>query len=169
MYIATQIIGIIALTCAVISFQQRTHKRILAFQLAANTVFCIHFIMLGAYTGALLNAVAAFRSLVFVNKGKSWADNILWLYVFCVISVVAGIITWNGPASILPIAGMICTTVAFWIKKPALVRLTAFPSSPMWLAYNLINNSYAGVITEIINMCSIITAIIRIDTKKNNK
>lgn len=169
MYITAQIVGIIALICAVISFQQRTHKRILAFQLAANTVFCIHFIMLGAYTGALLNAVAALRSLVFVNKGKPFADNVVWLYVFCIVSVVAGVFTWNGFASILPIAGMVCTTVAFWIKKPSLVRLTAFPSSPMWLAYNLITGSYAGVITEIVNMCSIITAIIRIDIKKKNE
>lgn len=168
MYIVAQIIGAVALTLAVISFQQKTHRYILAFQLAANIAFVLHFGFIGAYTGAVLNAVAAFRSVVFVNKGKAWADNKFWLWFFCLLSAAVGAATWSGWASVLPIAGMVCSTVAFWIKTPKFVRLTAFPSSPMWLVYNFVNHSYAGAVTEIINMTSIIIAIIRLDLKRNN-
>ncbi len=169
MRILAQIVGIIALTCAVISFQQNAHRRILVFQLISGVIFVIHFLMLNAYTGAILNLVAVMRSVVFVNKGKSWADNKIWLVIFCLLSVAVGFFTWNGFATLLPIGGMICTTVAFWVKSPKRVRLIAFPSSPLWLVYNVLNNSFAGIITEIINMCSIIVAMFRFDYKKVNK
>ncbi len=163
MYIIAQIIGAIALILAVISFQQKTHKYILAFQLAANLAFVIHFGFLGAYTGAILNAVALLRSVVFVNKGKAWADNKLWLWIFCVLSVAAGILTWQSALSVLPILGMVCTTVAFWIKTPKYVRLCALPSSPLWLVYNFVSSAWGGVLTEVINMASIVIAIVRLD------
>lgn len=166
MNILGQVIGIIALILAVISFQQKTHKCILAFQLLANIMFVLHYGFIGAYTGALLNFVAMLRSVVFVNKGKSWADNKFWLWLFCILSVATGVITWESWRSILPIAGMVCSTVAFWINTPRYVRLVSFPSSPLWLVYNLLGKSYAGVLTEVINMTSIITAIIRLDLKE---
>lgn len=163
MYIIAQVIGIIALVLAVISFQQKTHKYIVAFQLAANFAFVLHFGLLGAYTGAILNAVALLRSVVFVNKGKRWADNRIWLWLFCALSVAAGIVTWKNALSVLPILGMVCTTVAFWIKTPKYVRMCALPSSPLWLVYNFVSSAWGGVITEIINMASIIIAVIRFD------
>ena len=163
-------IGIIALTLAVISFQQKTHTYILWFQLLANFFFVVHFGLIGAVTGAILNVVALLRSIVFINKGKKWADNIFWLFFFCAASILAGIFTCDfasdGIKPILPIAGMICSTVAFWIKSPKVVRIVAFPSSPLWLVYNALNLSVAGVATEIVNMTSIVIAMIRLDFRK---
>ncbi len=169
MQIIAQILGFVAFACSVISFQRRTHKGIVALQLTSNVLFAIHFCLLGAYTGAVLNGIAAVRACVFVNKGKKWADNFIWFVVFCALSIIAGIFTWDGIVSILPILGMICTTIAFWIKTPKYVRMSAFPSSPLWLVYNIINKSCGGVITEIINMISIIIAMIRLDLKKVNE
>ncbi len=164
---AAQIIGIIALICAVTSFQQRTHKYILAFQLASTSLFVAHYALLGAYTGAILNAIALIRSVVFINKDKKWANSIVWLVLFCVVSVSTGVLTWNGSmVSVLPVLGMLFTTVAFWIKIPKYVRMTAFPSSPLWLVYNISCNAWGGAITEVINMISIIVAMIRLDFKK---
>lgn len=164
-----QIVGLVAFVCAIMSFQQRTHRYILALQLSADILFTIHFCLLGAYTGAVLNGIAALRASIFVNKGKKWADNIIWFIVFCLLSIVAGAFTWDGIVSILPILGMICTTIAYWIKTPKYVRMAAFPSSPLWLVYNVINKSYGGVITEVISMISIIVAMIRLDFRKEKK
>lgn len=167
--IIAQAIGVIAMTCAVISFQQRTHKGILTFQLIGNIFFTIHFFMLGAITGAILNLIAMVRAAIFVNKGKKWAESILWFWFFCVASCVVGILSWEGYRSLLPIGGMICTTVAYWIKAPKIVRRVALPSSLMWIVYNGINGSFPGVITEVISIASIFIAMIRLDFKKENK
>ncbi len=168
MNIIAQGLGVVGLICAVISFQQRSHRSIVLLQIMSCGAFCAHFAMLGAYTGAALNLIGVFRAVVFVNKGKKWADSRAWLFLFCGMSVAVGTFSWNGFISILPILGMICTTVAFWVKTPKYVRLIALPSSPLWLVYNLVNKSYAGVVTETINMASIIIAMIRLDYKKND-
>ena len=169
-WIIAQIIGIAALSCSVISFQQKTHKFILMLQLIANALFVLHFALLGAYTGAILNAIAMIRAIVFVNKDKAWAKNIAWLILFCVVSVATGVFTWDDSIiSILPVLGMLFTTVAFWIKNPKYVRMVAFPSSPLWLIYNINCSAWGGVATEVINIISIIIAMIRLDFVKKKQ
>ncbi len=170
MEIVAQIIGILALSHAVTSFQLKTHKMILLFQLIATALFVVHYALLEAHTGAILNAVAMIRSVVFINKDKAWAKNIAWLIFFCAVSIGTGVLTWDGSIiSILPVFGMLFTTVAFWIKNPKYVRMTAFPSSPLWLVYNIRCQAFGGAITEVINMISIIVAMIRLDFIKKKQ
>ncbi len=163
-----QFIGIIAFCLAVWSFQQNEHKKIVLLQLLANICFALHFYMIEAYTGALLNLIGAVRSVVFVCKDKKWASSNWWLVFFSLICIAAGVYTWNGIPSILPIIAMVLTTVAFGIPNPKLTRLVAFPSSPLWLIYNLINQSWGGLATEVFNMLSILIGMMRFDRKKSD-
>ncbi len=160
-------IGFLAMLCAFISFQKNTHKGILAFQCTANALFFLHYYFLGATTGAILNAVAMVRAVIFYFKDKKWADNIFWLWFFCAVSIAVGIFTWEDSLlSLLPMLGMVCTTIGFWVKNPKYVRIVSFPSSPLWLIYNLLKNSYAGAVCEAFNIISIIVGYIRHDLKK---
>jgi hypothetical protein len=63
---------------------------------------------------------------------------------------------------------MLLTTVSSWFQSEKKIRFLTFPSSPCWLVYNVFNGSFAGVITEIFVMSSLIIAIIRFDIKKKN-
>jgi len=163
-----QFIGIIAFCLAIWSFQQNEHKRIVLLQLLANLCFMVHFYLIGAYTGALLNLIAAVRSIVFVCKDKKWASSNLWLVFFSLVCVGAGIYTWEGIPSILPMVAMVLTTIAFGIPNPKLTRLMAFPSSPLWLIYNVLSQSWGGVATEAFNMLSILIGMLRFDRKKKD-
>ncbi|MBE7036703.1 MAG: YgjV family protein [Ruminococcaceae bacterium] len=161
-----QVIGIIAFCLAVWSFQQNEHKKIVLLQLLANLCFTVHYFMLAAYTGALLNSIGFARSIVFIFKDKKWASSNWWLVFFSLVCVGAGVYTWNGPLTLLPMSAMILTTVAFGISNPKITRLLSFPSSPLWLIYNLVNQSWGGVLTECFNMGSIIIGMLRFDRKK---
>lgn len=166
---AAQIVGFggAALNC--ISFQQNKRRNIIAVQIFAAIMFIIHYIMLGAYTGAALNFIGLLRSLVFINNHKKWAKSPVWLGVFILISIVASAVTWIEWYSILPAAAMILTTVSYWLKNETQIRFVTFPSSPCWLVYNIITGSVAGIVTECIVMSSIIIAIIRYDILKKEK
>lgn len=164
--IIAQIIGVLALIVSMSSFQMRTHKKIVTFQIVSCSLFAIHFLMLGAHTGALLNFIAAVRSAVFANKDKKWAKSNLWLVFFSIVCIIAVAFSWEGCLSLLPMAGMILTTISFGIENPKAVRFISFPSSPLWMIYNFVKHSYAGVLTETFVMCSIIIAIIRLDILK---
>ncbi|HBN82826.1 MAG TPA: hypothetical protein DDZ89_03180 [Clostridiales bacterium] len=165
--IIAQIIGVIALTMAIISFQNNTKKGIIIFQLLAGSIFAIHFALLGAYTGAALNAVSVVRNLIFYQKEKhQWAKHIGWLFFFMAVSVVIGILTWDGIFSLFPTLGMVLGSVGFWVDNPTYVRRITFPVSPLWITYNIATRSYAGIITELFVMTSIIIGMIRFDKKK---
>ena len=181
-YYFAQLLGIVAFTVAVLSFQQRSQKRIVTFQLISSCFFTAHFLLLGVYVGFLMNALGAFRAIVFANKDKAWARSRVWLFVFVALFTAAGIITidndldlttWNvdftglsAYISLLPIFGMIFTTVAFWAKDAATVRKLSAPSCPFWLTYNLYNRSWGGVATEVFALCSIIIGMIRLDIRR---
>ncbi len=164
-----QIIGFLALICCMTAYQMKTQKKIVTVQIISCTLFTIHFLMLGAYTGALLNFIAVSRSVVFANKDKKWAKSNLWIVVFSLICIIAVAFTWEGVISLLPMLGMILTTVSWGIDNARLVRLISLPSSPLWIIYNFISGSMAGVLTEFFVMASIITAMIRLDFGKKNR
>lgn len=167
-YIAQAVgFGGAALNC--ISFQQNKRSRIIGVQIFAAIMFIIHFIMLGAYTGAALNFIGLLRSIVFYNSDKKWAKSPVWLVVFIIISAVSSILTWKEWYSILPATAMILTTISYWMKDETKIRLITFPSSPCWLIYNVFEKSVAGIVTECIVMTSLIIAIVRYDILKKKK
>lgn len=161
-YIA-QALGVIALIIAISSFQQNSQKRIVTFQMVSSVFFCIHFFMLDARLGGILNGIGIFRAFVFRNRDKAWASNKLWFLLFCVLFIGAGLFFWEGYISLLPILSMILTTIAFWIKNPRTVRFVSAPASPLWFIYNFVFKSYPGMLTETFVFTSIAVAIVRYD------
>lgn len=164
-----QALGFVGLSLAIISFQKNDNKGIVFFQLLASMTFAFHFTLLGAYTGACMNILGAFRNVVYYNRDKEWANKKVWLYLFIGLYIIAGVLTWKNLYSILPIIGMILSTVGFWVKNPKYTRLIYLPSSPCWLIYNVVNLSYAGVLTEIFASSSLLIAIFRFDVLKKVK
>ena len=78
-YIA-QAVGIVAMTVAFISFQQKTQKGIVAIQMLSSGLWTVHLYLLGAYTGCLLNFMAVIRDAIFAQRNKyPWASHIGWL------------------------------------------------------------------------------------------
>lgn len=162
-----QIIGFIAMGIIVISYQQKSHKNILTFQMVSGLLFTVHYILLGAYTGAIMNLLGAFRSLVYANRGKKWASSIIWPTVFSIGFVVSGIMTWDNVFSVFPLIAMLMSSIVLWIEQPKINRIFSLPTSTCWLIYNIKTLSYPGIITEIFVLTSIIIGIIRLDIKKD--
>jgi len=106
---------------------------------------------------------------VFANKDKKWGKSNWWIVFFSIVSVAAVAFTWTGMLDILPMLGMILTSIAWGIEKAWLVRLISLPSSPLWIIYNLSKGSMAGAFTEVFVMISIISAMIRLDLPKKKK
>ena len=157
-----QLVGFVGTALTFISYQRKKRKSILLFQAAASTFFAAHFILLGAATGCVMNVLGALRAVIYSSE-KKWIRSKAVPAVFLVLFAAVGAVTWESPKSLLPIAAMLLSTVSLWLKSPTQVRLVTLPTSPCWLVYNLLSGSYSGVITEILIMVSIISAIIRLD------
>ncbi len=164
-----QIIGFLGAITYFIVFQQKQRKLILALSVAASSFFVLHFILLGAYTGAAMNAVNIFRSIIYYFNDKKLFSGKGWLALFIGVSVVSCALTWNDAFSLLPLFSMTTTSVSFWLKNERYIRLLTLPTSPAWFLYNLHTHSIAGMITEVIISSSLIISIIRYDVLKKDK
>ncbi len=163
--IVGQCVGAVAMALIFASYQQKQRKRLLILQIFSGLLFTAHFLLLGAYTGAGMNALGVLRCVVYANSDKKWASSPVWLALFIAAFAAAGAFTWQSALSLLPIAAMITSTVGLWLKKERLLRLVTLPSSPMWMIYNIFQHSIAGVITEVFVTTSMIIAIIRYDLR----
>ena len=177
--IIAQIVSIIGMLLGVLSFQQKGKARILTFQLLGSTMFVIHFFMINALSGAILNFVAIVRALIFIYEDKIHGDHPAWTigltatYILSYISVFT--VFGKDPTPInlilevLPVLAMTVTTIAFRYKEAKILRRVTFISSPMWLTYNAIFFSLGGIIGETLNIGSALIGTIRLDGKKKNE
>ena len=164
-----QIIGVFGLICSLLSFQMKNRKWIMAFQMTASLSFSTQLFMLGAVTGGCVDMISFIRTMIFSQNSKKWASSPVWLYVFIVIMILTGILTWQNAWDILPIAGSILSTVALWMKREKHIRLISLTVGPCWLVYNLVKGAWSGALNEVLAMTSIMIGLIRNDREKKNK
>ena len=177
--IVAQIIGVFAMIFNIWSYQQKQQKYIIALQLLGSTLFTVHFFLLGAYMGGLLNAVGIVRALVFLFKDKLKSEHLLWLVVFILIYVLSYVLTFtmlgkkfnaaNAIVEILPVIGMTATTFAFRCKTAKSTRILGLISSPSWLVYNIVNFAIGAICCEVFSLISIAVGLIRLDRNNNDK
>ena len=175
MFIA-QIIGIFAMLFSVVSFQQKTQRRIVFMQLIASSLWSIHFYLLGALTGCFLNMIAAMRDVVFCKRDQKWASGSIWIYIVVFLSIGIYVLNFtvfaldftvgNAVLELLPVLGMAASTVAMRMKEAGKVRRFSLMSSPLWLVYDSVNLSVGGIMTEAFSLVSIVVGMIRFDVSK---
>ena len=158
--IIAQIIGFAGLAMNCLSYQAKAKKKLIVIQLFGALFFVIHFGMLGAVMGCILNTVAVLRSLLFANSEKTNANHPAWLAMFIAIYIGSYVLTFTVFEE---------PTLSFRTKNAATVRKLCLLCSPLWLIYNIFNFSISGILTETISIISIITGIIRLDLKKKDK
>ena len=144
-------------------------------QLFGGALFAANFLMLGATVGGILNILAVFRALLFLNKEKVKADSPIWLAVFisCFVAVyVLNFTLWGKEVTafnlileILPVIGMTALSVGFRMKNAAAIRKLGLISSPAWLIYNISVGSWGATICEILTLGSIFIGMFRHDKK----
>ena len=158
-YIA-QGIGFAAMALLFFAFQQNDKRKILWGQATAAILFTFHYLLLGAWTGMVMNMLVIPRNLILAKENKHQK---IWAALFIAAFIGVGLFAWESPLSIFPILGMALSTIAFSLKKPRHIRLCNLPVSALWLTYNILSLSIAGACTEIFNLLSIAIAIVRFD------
>lgn len=162
--------GFIALFFVILSFQSKGRDKILFFQFFSSIFYFLNLFLIGALTGAITMMFGIFRNYVFLHKGKkNWASHPVWLFLFLGIFIISGILTYKNVFSILPIAGMCLGTICFWMTNPSYIRWIAALTPPLWITYDYVSGSIAGIILEVIYFIAVITGIIRFDILKQTE
>lgn len=163
---AAQAVGFAGLAVIAAAFQLRRRPAILTANIVSALLFTLHFMLLGAATGAAINFTSALRSIGFYWFDGEKRRRSRWLLAFILAAFsAAAVLTWQGWISVLPLAAMWCGTVAFWQLKPQKMRVFSLLSPPLWIIYNLHAGSVAGIITELFITASILTGLWRYRTR----
>ena len=144
-----QVVGFVGMTMLALAYLQKKRESILAFNIASAASWTLHFILLGALTGAAMNAVSIARAGIFFISSKKKIRSPLIPTGIMAIFFVMAIVTWQGWVSMLPLIAMTLSTVAMWQKDPQAMRRVVIASAPCWTIYNVINSAMAGVRTEL--------------------
>lgn len=155
-------IGTIATVIAILAYQCKDTKKLYLMQFFSNLGFTLHYLVLGAATGLLLNGMGTVR-LVMLSfiKGK-WARSNAAMWILMAVMVLCTVITWNGWLSLLPALAQVLSTPLYFRRNGKLLRYgQLFFMSPCWLIYNIFNYSIPGAVTDLMHMTSVIVSFIR--------
>ncbi len=158
--------GIVGLILCIIPFQFKKHKHIVLVKMASELSFAVQYVLLGAWTGALLDLVSGLRNFLFYKCVEKKRSTLPVIIAFSALVIALGIGSWAGPISLLPVGAKVISTVSYGMKNERLLRYITLPSCILWIIYNVIVGSYEGIVSDSLSFISIITAIYRFDVKK---
>lgn len=158
-------IGFAAVAISLCIFQTNKRMNMLKLGTASGLLYAAHFYLLGAFTGSAMNLIGSARSYAYFKIEPSPKTQIV-LYGFIALIVLATMMTWAGPISLLPMFGLISGSIAFWQSNPTLIRRLALIASPLWFIYNYKVGSYPGMFIETVMLTSNLVGQYRFDFQK---
>lgn len=167
--ILIQLIGFAGTGLFFLSFQCRENKNLFRVQLFSYIFYTAHLLLLGAVTGGVSYILNCVRSFCLQSKSK-FAKSSAMCAILCSLQLAAMALTWGGWISILPVAANIASTIGGYTKNPQKVRAAGmFINSPLWIVYNVIVGSWAGVVDEVISEVSMAVSVLRFGWKNLDK
>lgn len=171
MLIISQIIGIAAVVLYLLSYQLKKRKQIVWVTCISNGLYVLQYILLGAYSGAVMDFMSTVSSFFAAKKNdvpfvryKKWLTvvNMLAIAVVGLISALA-----QGEwLELLPIAGALFQTGGLWCDDEQTIRKFGLLSAPFWLVYNFLSQAYGASLGSVCAIVSVSVAMVRYRKKK---
>lgn len=168
MVIFGQVIGFIFLILFIASFQFKEKKRLIQVRISSKVFASIHYFLIGAKVGCISQFIGIFLDYFCYKFENNKSAKKSIIVVFVLLYAIASWSAYKNIYDCLPVLGSILTMIALFQKGTRYVRVSQFIISPMFLMYNIINHSYAGMITEVLVLVSCLIGIRRLDSNKSN-
>lgn len=142
-FVFIQIIGIVAWLMLILSYYRKDTNKILVFQIIGTLLYCIHYGLLGAWSGLF---ICAFETIFDLGYYKTDKDKYIYM-VSIPIRIIGGLIGFSSFVDILPITASLTDGYTL-TKKKKVVVIGAVISYTMWVIYDIFVMSYSGAITD---------------------
>ena len=144
-----------------LSYQCRNNKTLFQVQFVSYLCYTIHLLLLGAITGVISYILNTVRSFCLGSK-NDFLKGRLVCCILCILQVTTLVFTWNGWWSILPVVANIAATIGGYTYNARKIRIVGMLiNSPLWIVYDIVVGSWAGILDEIVSEVSMIISIIR--------
>ena len=156
-----QIFGIVPIIFGFISFQAKTSRGIIFWQLTTTLAFSLHYLMLGAWAGVAINLLAAVMGIAYYFRDKAGKTGLVLPILFSVLGVIATLLTAEAWYAVFLLAGLLINTLSFALLPPKGVRYAMLVQGPVTAMYNVFAFSIAGIVYETVIFISSIVGLIR--------
>ena len=142
-FIIIQIIGFVAWLFLVFSYYRKNTNKILVFQIIGTLLYCLHYFLLGAYSGLF---ICAFETIFDFGYYKTDKDKYIYL-ISIPVRIAGGLLTFGTFYDVLPILASLIDGYSL-TKKKKLVVVGAVTSYTLWVIYDIFVMSISGAITD---------------------
>lgn len=169
MNIIAQILGFFALIFSVTSYQKNNKKGFLITQIIANLLYISQYACLNAYSALIVVIISTIRVLIFyLYEKQNKKIPLIVLIIFVLITIIAGIFTYESYWSILPIIIGCLFSYGTWQKNLKVTYAIGIIISMLWILYNSAVGAYVSAISAVLETLSSMIGLIRL-IKKSKK
>ncbi len=160
-YLFIQAVGLIGTVLFFLSYQCKRTKTLFQVQFLSYMFYTAHFLLLGAVTGGISYVLNTVRSFCLGSK-HAFLKGKAMCCIICVFQLLTLFFTWDSWWSVFPIVANIAATIGGYTYNGRTIRVVGmFVNSPLWIVYNIVVGSWAGVIDELITEASMLLSILR--------
>lgn len=156
-YIVSQMLVIIYYVIYSWTFHLKDSNKILILGIVATIISSISYVLLHAYTGMASCFIAIVRNLLFTKSKK----NTLNLIIIFILTIIAGIFTYNGYFCLFNIIATLIYTYALWQKNTKTYKLLGIVVNGLMIVYDIYIKSIFGVILISIAFISSIVGFLK--------
>ena len=157
---AATIAGFVALGSSVTWPLLRRRRAILVVQVAGSLLFALHYLLLGATTGAAMSVMGAVQGIalvVLIDRRKRVGVVLASMAVAAIVTAT----TWNGLPSLMSQGGQAMGAIGRLQLEPQRLRLWFLASVGFWCAHNLMVGSVFGLASDTLALSSLLLGLWR--------
>lgn len=171
--IVSQVIGLTAVGLYLLSFQFKKRRQIVWCTCLSNALYVLQYLLLGAFSGAVMDFLSTVSSFFAGKKNASWFIRHMKLIAIVNFGMIAAAgvvlaVIQGDAVELIPVAGALLQTGGLWFDDEQTIRKFGLASAPFWLVYNLISQAYGAALGSVLAICSSIIAMVRYRNKKYN-
>lgn len=141
--IFVQLLGLLAWLVLLLSYYRKDTNRILVFQIIATILYCVHYFLLGAFSGLFICMVEVVCDFLYYKTDK---DDLIFK-ISVPFRIFGGILSYQMFVDILPIAASLIDGYGLTKKKDKVV-LGAIIAYTLWVIYDIGVGSWSCAITD---------------------
>lgn len=156
-----QAVGLLGTALFFLSYQFKSNRTLFRVQFVSYLCYTIHLLMLGAVTGGVSYVLNTVRSFCLGSRNDFLRSRKMCT-IICLLQLTALGLTWDGWWSVLPVAANIAATIGGYTYNARKIRIAGmFINSPLWIVYDILVGSWAGILDEVVTEASMILSIYR--------
>ena len=169
-YLLSQIIVIVATIFIAFTYFIKNRKKILILFILYSIFYGIHFLLLNATTGFLMNLVSIIRNIIFYKQEINNKQNSkIFLVVLFSIIILFTLCSYKDYYSLISMSASLISTYSIWQKNPIIYRILAVIVSICFIIYAIHINSVFAIITEVFLLTTEIIGLILLKIQKDRQ